>query len=151
MAKPGRVQGSTTTNPSPSTCKRADNAWSEGRPRPCGPCGGALGLLEQLGLGGWLEAGDAAEVGRRARLGKAEGLAPQTLVAEEALDALGVADQGAKLHASPAVGAGVDGQAQGEQDITSATMAEIIFEEEKRSPKLPVEGLRRIIRNELPV
>ena len=28
-----------------------------------GPCGGALGLLEQVGLAGRLEAGDAAEVG----------------------------------------------------------------------------------------
>jgi polyhydroxyalkanoate synthesis regulator protein len=35
-------------------------------------------------------------------------------------------------------------------DITAATMASIIFEEEKRSPKLPIEGLRRIIRNGLP-
>jgi len=35
-------------------------------------------------------------------------------------------------------------------DITAATMALIIFEEEKRSPKLPIEGLRRIIRSGLP-
>ena len=112
MAKRGREQRATTTNPPPSTCKRADNAWSEGRPRSCGPCGGALGLLEQLGLGGWLEAGDAAEVGWGPRLGKGEGLGPHGLVAEEALDALGVADQGAQLHASPTMGAGVDGQAE---------------------------------------
>ena len=46
-----------------------------------------LGLLEQLGLGGWLDVCDAAEVGRWASVGKAEGLAPQTLVVEEALDA----------------------------------------------------------------
>ena len=55
----------------------------------------SIGLLEELGLAGWLEAGDAAEVGRRASLGKAEGLGPQALVTEEALDALAVADQGA--------------------------------------------------------
>jgi hypothetical protein len=29
-------------------------------------------------------------------------------------------------------------------------MAQIIFEEEKRGPRLPVEGLRRIIRSGLP-
>jgi hypothetical protein len=39
----------------------------------------------------------AAEVGRRAGLGEAERLGPQVLVAEEALDALAVADQGAQL------------------------------------------------------
>lgn len=33
-----------------------------------------------------------------------------------------------------------------QQDLTTATLAQIIFEEEKRAPKLPVEGLRRIIR-----
>ncbi len=38
-----------------------------------------------------------------------------------------------------------------QQDITAATMAQIIFEEEKRSPRLPVEGLRRVIRNGLPL
>jgi hypothetical protein len=52
---------------------------------------GSIGLLEQLGLAGRLEAGDAAEVRRRASLGEAERLGPQVLVAEEALDALGVA------------------------------------------------------------
>jgi polyhydroxyalkanoate synthesis repressor PhaR len=31
------------------------------------------------------------------------------------------------------------------QDLTAATMAQIIFEEEKRGPHLPIEGLRRII------
>jgi len=30
-------------------------------------------------------------------------------------------------------------------DITASTMAQIIFEEEKRSPRLPVQGLRDII------
>ena len=35
-------------------------------------------------------------------------------------------------------------------DLTAATMAQIIFEEEKRGPRLPVEGLRRIIRSGLP-
>ncbi len=80
------------TNPRPSTCKRSHNEPSMGRPRPCG---GTLGLLEQLDLAGRLEAGDAAEVGRRPGLGEAERLGPQTLVAEEALDALAVADQGA--------------------------------------------------------
>ena len=64
-------------------------------PRPVRPCGGTLGLLEQLDLAGRLEAGDAAEVGRRPGLGEAERLGPQTLVAEGALDALAVADQGA--------------------------------------------------------
>jgi hypothetical protein len=55
---------------------------------------GALGLLEQLGLAGCLdEAGGAAEVGRRTSLGKAERLGPQALMAEEALNVLGVADQ----------------------------------------------------------
>jgi polyhydroxyalkanoate synthesis repressor PhaR len=38
-----------------------------------------------------------------------------------------------------------------QQDITAATLAQIIFEEEKRGPRLPVEALRRIIRNGLPV
>jgi polyhydroxyalkanoate synthesis repressor PhaR len=37
-----------------------------------------------------------------------------------------------------------------QQDITAVTMAEIIFEEEKRVPRLPVEGLRSVIRNGLP-
>jgi polyhydroxyalkanoate synthesis repressor PhaR len=37
-----------------------------------------------------------------------------------------------------------------QQDLTAATMAQIIFEEEKRGPRLPVEGLRRIIRTGLP-
>lgn len=36
------------------------------------------------------------------------------------------------------------------RDITAATMAQIIFEEEKYGPKLSVEGLRRIIRSGLP-
>jgi hypothetical protein len=30
-------------------------------------------------------------------------------------------------------------------------MAQIIFEEERRGPRLPVEGLRRIIRSGLPM
>ncbi len=37
----------------------------------------------------------------------------------------------------------------GKRDLTTSTMAQIIFEEEKRSPRLPVEELRRIIRNGL--
>ncbi len=37
-----------------------------------------------------------------------------------------------------------------EQDLTAATLAQIIFEEEKRGPRLSVEGLRRIIRSGLP-
>jgi hypothetical protein len=98
-------------NPRPSTCKRSHNEPSVGRPRPCG---GALGLLEQLDLAGRLEAGDAAKVGRRPRLSEAERLGPRVLVAAEALDALAVADQGAQLHAPPAMRAGVDGQAQGQ-------------------------------------
>jgi len=36
-----------------------------------------------------------------------------------------------------------------QQDLTAATMAQIIFEEEKRGPRLPAEGLRRIIRSGL--
>jgi polyhydroxyalkanoate synthesis repressor PhaR len=36
-------------------------------------------------------------------------------------------------------------------DITATTMAQIIFEEEKAAPRLPVEGLRRIIRSGLPM
>jgi polyhydroxyalkanoate synthesis repressor PhaR len=36
-------------------------------------------------------------------------------------------------------------------DITAATMAQIIFEEERRGPRLPIEGLRRIIRCGLPM
>jgi hypothetical protein len=54
--------------------------------------GEELGLLEQVDLGAWPEAGDGAEVGWGPRLGKGEGLGPQALVDEEALDALGVAD-----------------------------------------------------------
>lgn len=38
-----------------------------------------------------------------------------------------------------------------EKDLTSATLAQIIFEEEKRTPKLPVESLRQIIRNGLQI
>ena len=34
-----------------------------------------------------------------------------------------------------------------QQDITTATMAQIIFEEEKRKPRLPVDGLRRIVQS----
>lgn len=37
-----------------------------------------------------------------------------------------------------------------EQDVTAAKLAQVIFEEEKRSPRLPVEGLRQIIRGGLP-
>jgi polyhydroxyalkanoate synthesis repressor PhaR len=37
-----------------------------------------------------------------------------------------------------------------QRDLTAATMALIIFEEEKRGPRLPVEALRRIIRSGLP-
>ncbi len=33
-----------------------------------------------------------------------------------------------------------------EKDLTSATLAQIIFEEEKRTPKLPIERLKQIIR-----
>ena len=37
------------------------------------------------------------------------------------------------------------------KDITATTMALIIFEEEKRTPRLPIEGLRRVIRSGLPM
>ena len=37
-----------------------------------------------------------------------------------------------------------------QRDITAATMAQIIFEEERIGPRLPVEGFRRIIRSGLP-
>ncbi len=30
-------------------------------------------------------------------------------------------------------------------DLTAATLAQIIFEEEKRGPRLPVQGLRKLI------
>lgn len=36
-----------------------------------------------------------------------------------------------------------------QQDLTTATLAQIIFEEEKRSPRLPVGGLRKIIQTGL--
>ena len=36
-----------------------------------------------------------------------------------------------------------------QQDLTAATMAQSIFEEEKRGPRRPVEGLRRSIRSGL--
>jgi polyhydroxyalkanoate synthesis repressor PhaR len=36
-----------------------------------------------------------------------------------------------------------------QQDLTASTMAQIIFEEEKRGPRLPIEGLRQIIRSGL--
>ncbi|HJX66069.1 MAG TPA: polyhydroxyalkanoate synthesis regulator DNA-binding domain-containing protein [Polyangia bacterium] len=36
-----------------------------------------------------------------------------------------------------------------QQDLTAATMAQIIFEEEKRGPRLPADGLRGIIRSGL--
>jgi polyhydroxyalkanoate synthesis repressor PhaR len=38
-----------------------------------------------------------------------------------------------------------------QQDITATTMAQIIFEEEKDVPRLPIEGLRRVIRSGLPM
>jgi polyhydroxyalkanoate synthesis repressor PhaR len=38
-----------------------------------------------------------------------------------------------------------------DQDVTAAKLAQVIFEEEKRSPHLPVERLRQIIREGLPV
>jgi polyhydroxyalkanoate synthesis repressor PhaR len=38
-----------------------------------------------------------------------------------------------------------------QRDLTAATMAQILFEEEKRGPKLPVQELRRIIRSGLPM
>lgn len=36
------------------------------------------------------------------------------------------------------------------RDVTAAKLAQVIFEEEKRSPRLPVESLRQIIRDGLP-
>ena len=36
-----------------------------------------------------------------------------------------------------------------QQDLTAAMMAQIIFEEEKRGPRLPADALRRIIRSGL--
>ena len=65
-----------------------------------------LGLLEQLGLAGWFDPCDAAEVGRWASFGETEGLGPQALATEEALDPCAVADQGAKLHLSSAMSDG---------------------------------------------
>jgi len=38
-----------------------------------------------------------------------------------------------------------------ERDLTSAKLAQIIFEEERKTGRLPVEELRQIIRNGLPV
>jgi polyhydroxyalkanoate synthesis repressor PhaR len=37
-----------------------------------------------------------------------------------------------------------------ERDLTSATLAQIIFEEEKRTPKLPMDRLTQIIRTGMP-
>ncbi len=37
-----------------------------------------------------------------------------------------------------------------QQDLTGATLAQIIFEEEKRGPRLSVDALCRIIRDGLP-
>lgn len=37
-----------------------------------------------------------------------------------------------------------------QQDLTAATLAQIIFEEEKRGPRLSAAGLRNIITNGLP-
>ena len=37
-----------------------------------------------------------------------------------------------------------------QQDLTAAKLAQVIFEEEKRSPRLTVESLRQIIREGLP-
>ncbi len=72
--------------------KRPDNQLPMVGPRPFGlrtlPT-----LLEQLDLGARPERGDGAKVGWRASFGKAEGLGPQALVAEEALDALALPDQ----------------------------------------------------------
>lgn len=38
-----------------------------------------------------------------------------------------------------------------QRDITAATLAQIIFEEEKRAPRLPIPALCSIIRNGMPV
>ena len=38
-----------------------------------------------------------------------------------------------------------------DRDVTAAKLAQVIFEEERRSPRLPVEGLRQIIRHGLPL
>ena len=38
-----------------------------------------------------------------------------------------------------------------QRDITAATLAQIIFEEEKRGPKLPIQAFCRIIRTGMPV
>jgi len=38
-----------------------------------------------------------------------------------------------------------------QKDITTATMAQIIFEEEKLTPRLSVDGLRRIVQDGLQV
>jgi polyhydroxyalkanoate synthesis repressor PhaR len=37
-----------------------------------------------------------------------------------------------------------------EQDVTATKLAQVIYEEEKRSPRLPIERLRQIIRQGLP-
>jgi hypothetical protein len=67
-----------THPPRPVSGQTMQGRWAD--PGLVGPSAGRSALLEQLGLGGWLEAGDAAEVGRWASLGKGEGLGPQTLV-----------------------------------------------------------------------
>jgi polyhydroxyalkanoate synthesis repressor PhaR len=38
-----------------------------------------------------------------------------------------------------------------QQDLTAATFAQILFEEERKGPRLPVEGLVKIIRSGLSV
>lgn len=41
----------------------------------------------------------------------------------------------------------VDNSSQ--QDLTASTLAQIIFEEERRAPRLPIDSLRRIIQQGL--
>ena len=36
-----------------------------------------------------------------------------------------------------------------QQDLTAATLAQIIFEEERKAPRLPIDGLRKIIQQGL--
>jgi hypothetical protein len=57
-----------------------------------------LGLLERVGLGdGGREMGNTADARLCPSLGEAEQLGPGALVAQEALDALALADQGAPV------------------------------------------------------
>jgi hypothetical protein len=95
---------------------------ASGRPRP--PRGSSVEA--ELFLSGGVKAGHGALVGRGAGRGGLVGRGPEALVAQEALEALWVVDQGAQLHVAATgrtvVHVKAEGQAQklGPSDVAAA-------------------------------